>query len=250
MGLFSAVIQKSQQPKGRPGLDALLPPRQTVSACELTVADELDRAAGTLWTRLRRPGATPVPLARQVFAFAHWEPQEGATTVAVALALHAARSLPACTFCLVDCDFFTAGLSKLVELDAAPGLSNVLAGDMPLAGALASTQLSNLWLAPVGHPNVGGRVAEFEDRCRAVCEQLTARFNYLVLDLPPLRDHPPFASWATGLAEAVLVVRAGQARQPAVGQAVRTLQLMRLKLSAVALNAREYYVPSWLYERT
>jgi Mrp family chromosome partitioning ATPase len=249
MGLFTSAGLKSHQAGAKP-TGAAAADASPATVPDWALAPELEAAIDALWARLRRPGPGPSVLAHQAFAITHWEPDEGATTLATALALHAAELHPSCSFCLADFDFFNPGLSQLMGLEAEPGLSNVLCQEAALDGVLAGTRLPNLSVVPAGYPSVGRRIAELEDLCRAVCEQLVARFNYVILDMPLLREHPNSAMWASGLAEAVLVVRAGQARQPAVAQAMRTLRLMRLKITAVALNSREYYVPNWLYART
>jgi Mrp family chromosome partitioning ATPase len=93
-------------------------------------------------------------------------------------------------------------------------------------------------------------VSQLFGKCRELLEVLAARFQYVILDMPSLRSHPNFAAWVSGLAQAVLVVRAGQARRPAIAKALGTLDIMRLDVAGLILNAREYHVPRWLYART
>ena len=253
MGLFTAASLKSHQ-ANRTTLEAVAAPAfqppPVRATCDWTVDAEIENAVDRLWSRLRRGERGSGGLTQQVWAVAHWEPGEGATTIAAALALRAAQVDPVATFCLADCDFFSPRLSALTGLEAEPGLSNVVTGTASLDNALAGTRMPNLFVLPAGNPPLGRRAAEMYERCRDLWEQLALRFNYVLLDLPVLRDYPTFASWTSGLAEALLVVRAGQARQQAVAQAMRTFKIMRLEVAGLVLNAREYYVPKWLYART
>ena len=259
MGLFTAATMKASQPEldehefePEPEPEPELDPPPVATACDLAVSSELESAVDVLWSQLRRRSVGDEETAGQAFLLAHWEPREGATTLVTALAHRAAELDPACSFCLADFDFSnnTGGLSYLTNLEAERGVSNILMGQASLEEALADTRLPNLCVLPAGYPNVGRRITQLADRCQELCQALTRQFDYLLLDMPSLRDQPNFAFWASGLAKAVLVVRAGQARRPAVAKAVRILELMRLEVTGVVLNDREFYVPKWLYSRT
>jgi Mrp family chromosome partitioning ATPase len=252
MGLFTAATLKANQPE----LKAHQPEQPRVLsksanlACGISIAPELENSLDVLWSRLRSRPSAATGATAQAFLVTHWEPDEGASTLATALAYRAAQIDPTRTFCLADFDLFNSGLSFLTDLEAEPGVSNVLLGQVALEEVLATTPLPNLCVLPAGYPTIGRHVTQVVDRCQELCELLVARFNYVMLDTPCLRQHPNFAFWASGLAQAVLVVRAGQARQPTVAKAIQTLQLMRLEVAGVVLNAREYHVPKWLYSRT
>jgi len=166
------------------------------------------------------------------------------------LAHRAAQVDPTCTFCLADFDLFGAGLSFVTGLEAELGISNILLEQAGLDDAICSTSLSNLKILPAGFPTVGRHATQMYEHCQELCTILSERFRYVLLDLPCLRVHPTFAFWTSELTEAVLVVRAGQARRPAVIKALSTLQLMRLSVAGLVLNSREYHVPKWLYRRT
>jgi len=253
MGLFTEASLKAhplESDSPQPDMAPEPPAQPTATARDLAIAADLETGLDLLWARLRNRRLNTSGTSGQSFVISHWEPQEGATTLAAALAHRAAQVDPACTFCLIDFDLFGAGLSFLTELEAEPGISNVLLGQAALEESFASTALPNLTIIPAGYPTVGRHVAQLTDRCQELCEILAERFNYLLLDTPCLRKHPNFAFWASGLAQAVLVVRAGQARRPVVARSLGALELMRLDIAGIVLNAREYYVPRWLYTRT
>ncbi len=253
MGLFSeASLKAHQSDQAEPLLTVAddSPAGPNAVAREIAMAAELESALDVLWARLRSRGLSASGTEGQGFVIAHWEPSEGATTLAAALAHRAAKVDPACSFCLADFDLFGSGLSFLTGLEAELGISNVLLGQASLEETFASTSLPNLTIVPAGFPAVGRHVVQLYDPCQELCGLLLERFHYVLLDMPCLRQHPNFAFWASGLAQAVLVVRAGRARRPAVAKAISSLQLMRLDIAGVVLNARQYYVPKWLYQRT
>jgi Mrp family chromosome partitioning ATPase len=253
MGLFSDASLKAHQAQGEDeetleiaSSESALSPQ---ASCEARIAPELENSLDLIWGRLRNRSELKGAQG-QSLCLAHWEPHEGATTLALALAFRAAQVDPTCTFCLADFDLVQAGLSFLAGLEAEPGVSNILLEQSVVSESLCGTSLPNLTILPAGYPSVGRQVSQLYDRCRELCQVLSERFHYVMLDIPSLRVHPNFAAWASGLAQAVLIVRAGQARRPAIAKAISTLQLMRLDVAGLVLNAREYYVPKWLYTRT
>ena len=150
MGIFAAASIKAQTQKAGPTPEPMLGrppelkplPSQAVAA-GLVVAPALEGAMDLLWARLRGPNIGPNGLTHKAFVLAHWEPDEGATTIAAALATRAAQLDQTCTFCLADFDFFNPGLSFLTGLEADRGLSNVLCSQTALEKVLASTRLPN-----------------------------------------------------------------------------------------------------------
>jgi Mrp family chromosome partitioning ATPase len=253
MGLFSDASLKAHQtqigtPSSETAADAFAV--STSAHCDVKIAAELENSLDLVWGRLRSHRHVMPSVHGQALSLAHWEPREGATTLALALAFRAAQIDATSTFCLADFDLFHSGLSFATGLEAEAGVSNILLEQSIIEESLCGTALPNLSILPAGYPAIGRQVSQLYDRCRELCEVLTARFHYIVLDMPSLRLHPNFPAWASGLAQAVLVVRAGQARRPAIAKALGTLQLMRLDVAGLILNAREYYVPKWLYTRT
>jgi Mrp family chromosome partitioning ATPase len=254
MGLFSDANLKANQAQGEdelshePASEAFGSTAQT--ECDFRIAPELENSLDLIWGRVRARRQFVPGTQGQALALTHWEPREGATTLALALAFRAAQIDATCSFCLADFDLFQAGLSFTAGLEAEPGVSNILLEQSIIEESLCNTALPNLSILPAGYPAVGRQVSQLYGRCRELCEVLAARFHYVVLDMPSLRLHPNFAAWASGLAQAVLVVRAGQARRPAIAKALGTLDIMRLDVAGLILNAREYHVPRWLYTRT
>jgi Mrp family chromosome partitioning ATPase len=253
MGLFSEASSKSQHDEfGGVSHEAHHADFGAFpgGSCDARIAPEIENSLDLVWGQLRSRAEFDTRTQGQVLALAHWEPREGATTLALALAFRAATMDPTCTFCIADFDVFQSGLSFMTALEAEPGVSNILLEQSGLEQCLCRTALPNLSILPAGYPAVGRQVTQLFDRSRELCELLAERFHYVVLDMPSMRQHPNFAAWGNGLVQAVLVVRAGQARRPAIAKSLRTLELMRLDVAGLLLNAREYHVPAWLYTRT
>jgi len=254
MGLFAKAVSKS---KPRPSVAVAERPSEAAEPGSAAPADrpplswslapELEAAADLLWAHVREQAARR---GRRCVLVAHWAPGEGGSTVAAAMAARAAELNGTARVCLADFDFFQAGLSKLLGLDSAPGLADLVADSIPLELALAPTCWENLDVLPAGQPPLAEAAARHFQLCRQIVEQLSLEFDWLLLDGPPLREHQNCSLWAGELAVSLLVVRAGEARKQAVAKAARILRLMDLPPVALALNRRRYYIPRWLYKRT
>src|SRR5262245_39710364 len=93
--------------------------------CDVKIAPELENSLDLIWGRVRTQRQFVPGTQGQALALTHWEPREGATTLALALAFRAAQIDATCSFCLADFDLFHAGLSFMTSLEAEPGISNI-----------------------------------------------------------------------------------------------------------------------------
>lgn len=83
--------------------------------------------------------------------------------------------------------------------------------------------------------------------CHPSFALMRERFDFTLLDAPPITLNPESASlarWADGV---ILVVHAGKTRWEVVEQAKVQLQLAGAKLLGVVLNRRRLAIPQWLY---
>jgi succinoglycan biosynthesis transport protein ExoP len=100
-------------------------------------------------------------------------PNEGKSTIASNLAvlysLHGSRTV------IVDTDARNSVLSRALAPDSEIGLIDVLAGDAELSSCLVVDKLSALTVLPVG-----------SDWMRKVIQELSAEFDTVIFDMPPL----------------------------------------------------------------
>ena len=74
------------------------------------------------------------------------------------------------------------------------------------------------------------------------------RFDHVVIDAPPLQDHPETLVLCRKADGVVLVVRAGQTRNQTILWARQQIEDARANLAGVVLNRRKHYIPRWLYK--
>ncbi len=109
---------------------------------------------------------------------------EGKTTVAVNLALAFAES--GARALVVDTDLRRGRLNRLFGFRKAPGLSNVLRGEIPLEQAVRATFKNNLSVVNAGKPVTGSTDLLASDAFAASMAALRESHDIIVLDTPPV----------------------------------------------------------------
>lgn len=148
---------------------------------------------------------------------------EGKTTTSANLAYVLAKDLGKSTL-VIDCDFKQPRLHSYIGTVSQPGLVEAIYGDAPLEECLHKPEDIPLWVLPCGRmdhhlvdltkiPQINGILSDFR-----------GRFQFIILDAPPilpLADMNLLASIADML---VLVVRAGVTPQAEVSHAMKVLK--------------------------
>jgi receptor protein-tyrosine kinase len=148
-------------------------------------------------------------------------PSEGKTTTSLNIALALAESEHSVV--LVDGDLRRPRLAKYLNVTGAVGFSTALFGGAPLDEVLQKTEFPRLTVLTAGTipPNPSellGSVA-----ARKILDELRNRFDYVIIDSPPLlavTDGLILAAQADG---ALVVVRAGQTKRDQLTHAIGML---------------------------
>ena len=173
-------------------------------------------------------------------------PGEGKTTVALHLALTAARN----TFkrvCLVDLSMGPGDLGQ--RLGLAPngrGLVGVLEDTDTVVPTLQLAECDNLVVIPAGAEPANPAKLARSPRVAQLIASARTTFDVVILDLPSAASENilPLAGHADGL---VVVARSGVTPRDVVAQAVETLG--RERVLGVTLNGFQSACPDWLQRR-
>ena len=171
---------------------------------------------------------------------------DGKTTVSIALASSLAADLGA-QVTLVDADFHTQSLARQYGLEGKRGLTDVLAGTVPLPAAVNRFLRTPLNVVAAGTAcDDGARLARSE-KLSGLIEHLKALSGFVVLDLPATTESmnaPVLAQRCDGV---IVVVRHGKTTR---SQLDRVLHLLRdANVLGVVVNRERSSVPRWV-ERT
>ena len=181
---------------------------------------------------LRRPQEA---LAMQCLAVTSAVPREGkslvAANLAIALAATNARTL------LIDGDMRRGKLHQLFGVASGPGLSDVLTRQKGLPGTVQETRMPYLYLMSCGQrvQNITEHLLSFG--LSDLRRELSSRFDYILIDTPPVLATDDSAALA-GYADATLfVVRLGLSRPQDAVTAMAELKLRQIRVSGVVVNA-------------
>jgi capsular exopolysaccharide synthesis family protein len=111
-------------------------------------------------------------------------PGEGKTTVAMSLATSAAFS--GLKVALVDADLRHPSLSRFFKLEQAKGLVDFLIGAATFESVLKLQNDNKLVVIPAGSKSLNPTDVLGSERMKALVSHLRERFDYVVLDTPPV----------------------------------------------------------------
>ncbi len=149
-------------------------------------------------------------------------PAEGKSFAAANLALaesHLAGNLTL----LVDFDFRRPVVHNLFQIDRAPGATDYLLGNAPLAACMKKVEGTNLYLMPAGSSVKNPLELLNLREVKTLFEELPKTFNWVVLDSPPLLFSADANLLGTLADGTILVVRIGATTIDTVHRAMQSL---------------------------
>jgi polysaccharide biosynthesis transport protein len=174
--------------------------------------------------------------ALQVLAITSSVPQEGKSVTTANLGIIMAEGGEH-RILIADADFRRTSIARLLGIPSAPGLADVLRGEVTLDEALQPSPLCNLKILPAGRVadnNYGDLLGG--PGARVALEALRERFDYTFVDTPPVKTVSDVCLLAPHCDGALLVIEMGRTPEPTVQQAVRTLQANNVRIVGTLLS--------------
>jgi len=174
---------------------------------------------------------------------------EGKSSTAINLGYVLAKDLDKTTM-LIDCDLKRPMQHVYAGVELEPGLTEVLCGDQPVDDCVQKLGELSLWTLPAG--SFEGRPLGLSkiQRLGKLLTDLRPRFDYIIVDAPPilpLADMNVLASMADVL---LLVIRAGATGQAVVQKALRIVREAseaRIILNGIDNVSTPYYMTQEYY---
>ena len=162
-------------------------------------------------------------------------PQEGKTTVsfnaAIALAHQGAKVL------LIDADLRRPELHSCLGVPAAPGLGELLSYEASLPfDAAPSPKVPDLFLLPSGRPRPNPAEILGSLRMRRLLNGCRERFDFVVIDTPPVLAVTDAVVLSKSADAVLLVVRAAQTREQSLLRACDLLLRVNARIAGVLVN--------------
>lgn len=170
---------------------------------------------------------------------------EGKTTTAVNLGYTLARDLGRRTL-LIDCDFRCPALYHYVNMPAKAGLIELLDGRASLEDCLSVIDEVPCFMLLAGKSAMEVNELTRIQQLKALLPELRAKFDYLIINTPPVLPSATMGILASLADLLILVIRAGSTPKHVVQQA---FTMLRLTTEAhVILNAVEAQsMPAYIY---
>jgi capsular exopolysaccharide synthesis family protein len=170
-------------------------------------------------------------------------PQEGKSTVSTNLACALAQKTRQKTL-LIDGDLRRPSVGRLFGLGKIPGVSNWLQGDGTLESSIYFLEDAGLWVLPAGDVPRNPLELMQSGRLSTLLDQLMARFDWIVIDTPPVLPFADTSIWMR-LADGILIVaRQGATEREQLKRGLEVLDTKKLIgaiLNSSATTAHDYY---------
>ena len=169
---------------------------------------------------------------------------EGKSTIAVNLGYTIAQDFGKRTL-IIDCDFKDPKVHRYLSVPLEPGISDVLEDRVLLEECLRQHDDLPFEVLSVGGRGSRPTYVPNARRIATILGELRSRFDWILVDVPPvlpLADMNVLAQLADLL---ILVVRAGSTQQQVVDRAVKTLRAptqAHLVLNAIEFQSMPYYM--------
>lgn len=222
--IVSLPLLSARQTKGDDG-GTLAPPDYVAAKPMSTYAEGLRAIRNALVLGRERPA--------QVVAIASATPGEGKTSIATSLGR--VMALSGDRVILIDCDLRLGSLGKYVPQKQG-GLIEVLTGDLPLERAIVRDGASPLDILPIAEPSFDPRDLFSDAPMRDLLATLSTRYDFVVLDTPPLLAVSDARTLAALADEVVLTVWWNRTPRRAVQTALNMLEQAGARVSGAVLS--------------
>jgi polysaccharide biosynthesis transport protein len=164
-------------------------------------------------------------------------PREGKTTSVMYLGTTMAQSGQ--RVLLIDTDMRRPRLHVSTKVSRQTGLSNLIVGDHDYDDVIRTTEIPNLFVLPCGPLPPNPAEVLMTHRFQAVLEELSKRFDRIILDSPPLQvvtDAVVLSKQTDGV---ILVAHAGKTLRDDLKRSARAINAVGGRIFGVIVNAIE-----------
>jgi len=150
---------------------------------------------------------------------------------------------------LIDANLRSPRLHEVFNIEGNQGLSNLLTMEEEETSLLKKVGHGNLHVIPCGK-KIMGPLTLFESiRFEKTLKMMRERFDYVILDAPPINSNAESRVIATRVDGVILVLESGKTRHQVAIKAKQEMEEAGAKVLGVILNRRKYYIPKWIYNR-
>jgi capsular exopolysaccharide synthesis family protein len=196
---------------------------------------------------------SPASSGARTFAFTSARPGEGKTIISSSLAV--SMAMAGRRVLLIDADLRRAQLCDVFHVPRAPGLSNVVAGELKPSHALVESSINGLYVLPAGDEMDNPGDLLDSQRLDQLMRGLRQVFDIVIIDAPPVMAVADAAIVASAASAVVFVVGSGTTSPEVAQLAIDRLMSVQARIVGVVLNKAkltnrsEYYYPRQATQR-
>jgi len=220
--------------------------RTTANGTRSTHADSLAREESLkLVQRLFRPSGQVAP---KSVMFAAIDSPNGCSSLCVDIARLLAENVSG-SVCLVESNFRTPSLPKLLNVDNHYGLADALRQEGAIKNFAKEIGPVNCWFLSAGLLQPDSLNLLNGERMKERLAELRQVFDYLVIDAPPLNAYADAMALGRLVDGIVVVLEANETRRESALRVTESLRASKIPVLGAVLNNRTFPIPSALYKR-
>jgi succinoglycan biosynthesis transport protein ExoP len=150
---------------------------------------------------------------------------------------------------LIDANLREPVLHAAFNVARAPGISDLIIGDVTLADCLRDSGHPNLSILPAGKPAVAPPRVLGDAKIDGILRELRTRYELIVIDSAPLIPFAEGAQLSRRADGVVVVVRSAVTRQATLQRALAVLDDAGANVLGSILNAKKFYIPKFIHDR-
>jgi Mrp family chromosome partitioning ATPase len=151
--------------------------------------------------------------------------------------------------CLVESNFRTPTLPKLLNVDNHYGLADALRQEGAIKNFAKEIGPANCWFLSAGLLQQDSLNLLNGERMKERVIELRQVFDYLVIDAPPLNAYADAIALGRLVDGVVVVLEANETRREAALRVTESLRASKIPVLGAVLNNRTFPIPSALYKR-
>ena len=159
------------------------------------------------------------------------------------------RSAVSGSICLVDANFRSPSLPRLLGTTNGYGLTDALLEDGPVREFVRPLHIANAWLLSCGSLGPGSLDLLNSQRMKARFDELRMQFDYVLIDAPSISRYADATALGRFTDGVVLVLEANSTRKETALNVMENLRAAQIQVLGAVLNKRTFPIPELLYRR-
>ena len=137
---------------------------------------------------------------------------------------------------LIDGDLRIPSIAKKLEIESTPGLADLLRGKGSSIPELQTFLMDNLFVLPSGDipPNPSELLGS--SRMKKILDQLRDKFDYIIVDLPPVNIVSDAVSISSLISGMIIVIRENYTEKKELERCFRQLKLSNVNVLGCVMN--------------